>query len=59
MVLQYDSKTHTTFNNDGVEIKVPGFGNTTTVEFLGHDRLIGKAAHYFHALGIIHKRRLL
>ena len=43
MLLQYDEKTHTTFNNDGVETRVPGFGNTTTtVEYLGHDRLIGK-----------------
>ena len=45
MLLQYDEKTHTTFNNDGVETRVPGFGNTTTVEYLGHDRLIGKIVY--------------
>ena len=45
MLLQYDQKTHTTFNNDGVETRVPGFGNTTTVEYLGHDRLIGKIVY--------------
>ena len=48
MVLQYDEKTHKTFNNDGVEVRVPGFGNTTTVEYLGDDYVIGRSALYFH-----------
>ena len=26
MLLRYDPKTHKTFNNDGVDIRVPGFG---------------------------------
>jgi len=32
--LKYDNVTHKTSNNDGVEIRIPGFGNTTTVEWL-------------------------
>ena len=34
MRLIYDNKTHTTRNNDGVELKIPDFGNTTSVEYL-------------------------
>lgn len=30
----YDNKTRTTSNAPGVEIRVPGFGNTTFVEWL-------------------------
>ena len=50
MVLQYDEKTRTTFNNDGVDVRVPGFGNTTTVEYLGDDYVVGRSALYFHDL---------
>jgi len=32
--LQYDNETRTTSNSDGVEIRIPGFGNTSTVEYL-------------------------
>lgn len=32
--LIYDNKTRTTRNNDGVEIRIPGFGGTETVEWL-------------------------
>ena len=32
--LKYDNVSHTTSNNDGVEVRIPGFGNTTTVEWL-------------------------
>lgn len=32
--LKYDNVTHKTSNNDGVEVRIPGFGNTTTVEWL-------------------------
>ena len=38
MILRYDTDTHTTSNNDGVEVRVPGFGNTTTVEWLDTSR---------------------
>ena len=55
MMLQYDEKTYTTFNNDGVDVRIPGFGNTTTVEYLGDDYVVGKSALYFHELGTIHK----
>ena len=34
MKMQYDPKSRTTRNNDGVEIRIPGFGNSTTVEYL-------------------------
>ncbi len=34
MKLQYDAKTHTTHDSDGVETRVPGFGNSSTVEYL-------------------------
>ena len=34
MKLIYDPKTRTTRNNDGVETRIPGWGNSTTVEWL-------------------------
>lgn len=34
MKLLYDNKTHTTYNNDGVETRIPGFGNSSTVEYI-------------------------
>jgi len=34
MKLKYDNMTRTTMDNDGVETRIPGFGNTTTVEWL-------------------------
>ena len=48
MRLKYDPKTHKTTNNDGVEIRVPGFGNTSTVEYLGKGILTHHFAYYFH-----------
>lgn len=39
MVLQYDNITRTTHSPDGVYIRVPGFGDTATVEYLTDDRL--------------------
>ena len=35
MKLNYDPETHKTYNNEGVNIRIPGFGNDTlTVEYL-------------------------
>ena len=48
MRLKYDPETHKTQNNDGVEIRVPGFGNTSTVEYLGKGILTHHFAYYFH-----------
>ncbi len=39
MKLIYDDKTRTTRNNDGVQTRVPGFGNSSTVEYLDSSRL--------------------
>ena len=48
MRLRYDPETHTTRNSDGVQIRVPGFGNTSTVEYLGRGILTHHFAYYFH-----------
>ncbi|XP_046990636.1 phospholipase A2 group XV-like [Schistocerca americana] len=34
MKLVYNNQTRTTSNSDGVEIRIPGFGNSTTVEWI-------------------------
>lgn len=34
MRLVYDNVTRTTANSPGVDIAVPGFGNTSTVEYV-------------------------
>ncbi|UXI18847.1 cleavage and polyadenylation specificity factor [Sarcoptes scabiei] len=39
MKLIYDNKTRSTKDNVGVEIRVPGFGNTTTIEYVDTSRL--------------------
>ena len=36
----YDGTTHTMKNAPGVETRVPGFGNTDTIEFLDTDHLV-------------------
>ena len=50
MLMKYDPKTRTTRNNDGVEIRVPGFGNSTTVELIGNGTLAGSSNLYFHPI---------
>ena len=50
MLLKYDPKNRTTRNNDGVDIRIPGFGNTTTVEFLGNSTLAGSSSIYFNKI---------
>ncbi|XP_030628443.1 phosphatidylcholine-sterol acyltransferase [Chanos chanos] len=42
----YNRTTHKTSNAPGVEIRVPGFGQTYSVEFLDMNRLAG----YFHTM---------
>lgn len=34
MILKYDNVTRTTSNSPGVEIQIPGFGNSSTVEWI-------------------------
>ncbi len=46
--LVYDNETRTTRNVDGVETRIPGFGNTTTVEWL--DPFNQDVGAYFHFL---------
>ncbi|XP_066976870.1 lysosomal phospholipase A and acyltransferase-like [Macrobrachium rosenbergii] len=36
--LKYDKQTHTTSNPPGVHTRIPGFGNTTTLEYLTPNR---------------------
>ena len=38
--LEYDEDTKTVKNAPGVETRVPGFGNTNTIEYLDTDNLI-------------------
>ena len=44
--LIYDPATHTTSNSKDAEIRVPGFGNTTTVEWLTPDK--SSVGRYFY-----------
>lgn len=48
MRLVYDNNTRTTKNAPGVDIRVPGFGNTSTVEFLDPSQI--SPSTYFHAI---------
>lgn len=38
MRLEYDNTTRTTRNSPGVETRIPGFGNSSTVEWLDPSR---------------------
>ncbi|XP_044266833.1 phospholipase A2 group XV-like isoform X1 [Tribolium madens] len=46
--LIYDNETRTTRNNDGVEIRIPGFGGTDAVEWL--DPSHASAGAYFNSI---------
>jgi lysophospholipase-3 len=46
MRLWYNSTTHTTHNTPGVDTRVPGFGDTSSVEYLD----ARGSVHYFHAI---------
>ena len=48
MRLEYDNVTRTTRNSPGVDITVPGFGNTTTVEYVDPNNF--SIAGYFFAI---------
>jgi len=43
--LVYDEATHTTSNSPGVEVRVPGFGSTETVEYLVPNRFGQHISH--------------
>ena len=47
MMLRYDPASGAFSNAYHIEIRVPGFGNTSTVEYIDTDRVIGK---YFYGL---------
>ncbi|CAK9013370.1 Phospholipase A2 group XV (1-O-acylceramide synthase) (ACS) (LCAT-like lysophospholipase) (LLPL) (Lysophospholipase 3) (Lysosomal phospholipase A and acyltransferase) (Lysosomal phospholipase A2) (LPLA2) [Durusdinium trenchii] len=46
--LHFDAATYSFRNTEGVQVRVPGFGGTTTVEFLDPD--LKAISGYFHAL---------
>lgn len=48
MRLEYDNVTRTTHNSPGVDIKIPGFGDTETVEYLDHSKI--SLTTYFHTI---------
>lgn len=45
MKLAYDNSTRTTSNNPGVEIRIPEFGNSTSVEWIDPSK--ASAGNYF------------
>ena len=46
----YDPSTGAYNNSPGVKIRVPGFGNTSSVEFLDPDTSWFMVTQYFHAM---------
>ncbi|XP_028304699.1 phosphatidylcholine-sterol acyltransferase [Gouania willdenowi] len=44
--LVYNRTTHRSSNSPGVEVRVPGFGQTSSIEFLDQNKLSG----YFHTM---------
>lgn len=49
MILHYDNETRTTRNTDGVEIEIPGFGNSSVVEWI--DPSQASPGAYFKDIG--------
>lgn len=47
MMLRYNPVSGTFSNASHIEIRVPGFGNTSTIEYIDTDRIVGK---YFYDL---------
>ncbi|KAI6652775.1 Group XV phospholipase A2-like [Oopsacas minuta] len=47
MMLRFDRNTGIFSNASHIEIRAPGFGNTSTIEYIDTDRVIGK---YFYGL---------
>ena len=48
--LQYDNVTNTYYNTDGVKTRIPGFGNTSGIEYLDpHTKEFGPTV-YFHPM---------
>lgn len=49
IILNYDPITRHTTNNPGVEVRVPGWGDPTVVEFLDPSQQIFSITFYFNA----------
>lgn len=49
MRLVYDNKTRTTSNSPGVEVRFPGFGNCSTVEWIDPSKT--SRGSYFNKIG--------
>lgn len=49
MRLVYNNKTRTTSNSPGVEVRFPGFGNCSTVEWIDPSKT--SRGFYFHEIG--------
>lgn len=53
MKLIYDNNTRTTRNPDGVDIRIPGWGNPFVVEYLDPSTIFSRASpgSYFNKIG--------
>ena len=47
--LHYDNVTKTYHNTDGVQTRIPGFGNTSGIEYLDPNSKLGSTI-YFHPM---------
>lgn len=52
--LQYDNTTRRTSNQPGVDIRQPGFGNTSTVEWLDSSQM-GYTSYFYHIVEYLTK----
>ena len=48
--LVYNRTTRRSSNSPGVQVRVPGFGQTYPIEFLDHNKLAGERNGFSHAL---------